>query len=129
GFLEPACLAREAVKLVGRGQYALPPAPVEARIQAHHELMRVWREHDLVGLGKMQMTGDMLLRFGQHLAEHLVPLAAGQAGRVVPVGELCRARYIWPRVMAVRGAMQPITAAAEKLAEVALKLHASGNPA
>jgi hypothetical protein len=121
GFLQPARLAFEAMKLVRGRQHPLRPAPVEAGVQPHHELVRIRRKGDLVRVGKVQMTSDVRLGFGEHCAEYPIPLAVGQANRIVPVCQLRRARHVGPWMMAVRRAVQPVTGGLEEPAEVRVK--------
>src|SRR6185295_9864726 len=75
GFLQPARLAVEAMELVRGRQHPLRPAPVEAGVQPHHELVRVRRKGDLFRVRKAQMTSDVRLGFGEYFAEYPVPLA------------------------------------------------------
>ena len=59
------------------------------------------------GIAGAELGGDMALRFGPHLAHHLVPLAVGEPGGVLPAFDLSFEAGVGPQMMAVRGEMQP----------------------
>jgi hypothetical protein len=76
----------------------------------------------------------MALRFGPYLVHHLVPLAVGEPGRVVPRLDLAVVARVGPQMMAVRGEMQPVgigrEAPTEQILEAqrsVLSAHSSGN--
>ena len=70
--------------------------------------MRVRGEDDRVRLPGAELARDLGLGLGPDLAHHLVPLAVGEAGGVVPRLDLPLEAGVGPEMMAVRGEMQPV---------------------
>src|SRR5690349_2200976 len=96
--------------------------------------MRVGCEDQGIALTGPELASDMALRLGPHLVHHLIPLAVGEAGGVIPCLDLSFEAGVRPEVMAVRREVQPLgirrQAAAEQRLETqraVLSDHNSGN--
>ena len=88
-LLQAPRLAAEAVELVAIVS-TRSGRRVEARVDARDELVRVGRERDLPRIGQAEEAGDVRLRVRHHFAEHALPLAVGERGRVGPVARVRR---------------------------------------
>ena len=111
-------LASSAVEFAVGGQYPQRSGLAGCRRhQADQEVMGIRGEDDCVGLPGSKLTSDVALRLGPDLAHDLVPLAVGQARRVVPGFDLAVKAGVRPEVMAVGGEVQAGGIGAEASAE------------
>src|SRR5690242_21271626 len=65
--------------------------------EADEEVVRVGREDDGVGISSAELPGNMGLRLGPNRVHHLVPLAVGEAGGIVPRLHLAFKARVWPQ--------------------------------
>ena len=135
GLLPARELPPRTVEFPVAGQHSDRPASSGRRgEQADEELMRVRREDDRIGLPGPELSRDVALRLGPDLVHHLVPLAVGEPGRIVPRLDLSLEARVRPKVMAVRGEVQPVGIGDEAAREQRLETqrsvlsdHSSGN--
>jgi hypothetical protein len=106
-LLEPLGLAGERVELAVGGEDPKRLRFVEARQEAHQELVGVRSEGDLVGRREAEDPRDVGAGPGQHRPEDVLPFPIDEACRVVPAFEHGLARDVGPGVMAMGGEVQP----------------------
>ncbi len=70
--------------------------------------MRIRSEDDRVGHSGPKLIGDVPLRFGPDFAHDPVPLAVGEARRILPAFDLALEAGVGPQMVAVRGDVQPV---------------------
>ena len=112
-FLPARELAPGTVEFAVGRQHSDRPARGGRREQTDKELMGVRRKDDRVGPAGTKLSRDFGLRSGPDLAHDLVPLAVGEAGRVVPRFDLSVEAGVGPEVMAVGREVQPVGIGAE----------------
>ena len=120
-FLPPGELPAGTVELAVAGQHANGPVPGAGGEQADQQLVSIWREHDGVGLTRSELSRDLGLRGGPHLAHHLVPFEVGEQGRILPRLHVTIEARVGPEVMAMGREMQPLRIRAEAPAEQVLE--------
>ena len=91
------------------------------REQAHEQLVSVGRKNDGIGAVSAELAGDMGLGLGPDLVHHLVPLAIGKAGGVVPRLDLPLKARVRPEMVTVRREMQPPSVRRQAAAEQRLE--------
>ena len=106
-LLEPAHLAREAVELAVGAEHRDRPPGGQGGEQAVQQAVSVGREGDVLGPAQVQDPRHAPLRARVHFGEDQVPLAVGQARRVEPAARLRLEGHVRPKVVTVRGEMQP----------------------
>ena len=128
-------LTAETMELAVAGQNAQRPGRYGGG-DTQQKIMRVGRKDDTRRIGQAQLCGDMGLRGGPQLVHHPPPFAIGEAGGVLPAGNLAHVRRIRPQMMAMRRKMQPVRRGGQAALEqipviprahsIVLKDHSSG---
>ncbi len=99
------------------------PAPRRGRDQPDQEIVGVRRKDDGGGVAAAELARHMALRLGPDLVHHLVPLAVGETGGVVPGVGLPGEAGVGPQMMAVRREMQSVRVRGEAAREEWFEAH------
>ena len=90
---------------------------------ADDEIMGIGRKAQCCGIGQIQFSGDMLLRFGPDGTHDLGPFVIGQHRRVFPGRHMAVMARVGPEMVAMRGKMQTIRIGRERFGEQKFPAH------